>query len=89
MRIILTLFFSLCVFISVTATCFADSSTAKEGSVEWYRLPENKNALEAKLAECAQKSRDAQQADDMCRNAKRADFLGGPYEKVKEPTFGF
>ena len=68
---------------------YADNEEFKAGSVEWYRLPENKDALTAKLVECEQKSRSEQQNDDQCRHAKKADFLGTPYEKVKEPTYGF
>ncbi|MSS29144.1 hypothetical protein FYJ44_14175 [Desulfovibrio sp. PG-178-WT-4] len=67
----------------------ASAETVTEGSLEWYRLPENKDAREAKLAECEKLSREKQKADALCRNAKRANFLGEPYQKVKEPTYGF
>lgn len=67
----------------------AAAETVAEGSLEWYRLPENKDAREAKLAECEKLSREKQKADELCRNAKRANFLGEPYQKVKEPTYGF
>lgn len=67
----------------------ASAETVAEGSLEWYRLPENKETREAKLAECEKLSREKQKADELCRNAKRANVLGEPYQKVKEPTYGF
>lgn len=67
----------------------ASAETVTEGSLEWYRLSENKDAREAKLAECEKLPREKQKTDELCRNAKRASFLGEPYQKVKEPTYGF
>ena len=67
----------------------ASAETVIEGSLAWYRLPENKEAREAKIAEYEKLSCEKQKADELCRNAKRANFLGEPYQKVKEPTYGF
>ena len=61
-------------------------------SVEWYRAPENKTALEAKLAECKNNPGELKGTPN-CVNAFKAfelNFLqGGKFEKVREPEFGF
>ena len=59
------------------------------GSIDWYRNPENKAALEAKLQECSRMSESARKANEECNNARLADIQGEKFEKVKEPTFGF
>ncbi len=82
-----TALFALCLLLA--ASPIAAAEQPKEGSVEWYRLSENKVALDVKIAECEQKPQDEREADELCRNAKRAQFLGPPYEKVREPKYGF
>lgn len=90
MRNIKIALFALCLSLAASSVAVAaEAGQIKEGSVEWYRLPENKAAMEAKIAECDQKPQDERKADELCRNAKRAQFLGPPYEKVREPRYGF
>lgn len=65
---------------------FADDAPR---SIDWFRDPQNKAALEAKLKECGHMSESAQKADEECNNARLADIHGEKFQKVKEPTFGF
>ena len=74
----------LCLFFSGMA--FAAD---EPGSIDWFRDPSNKVALEVKLEECKNMPESEQKADKLCRNAKKAAFLGGKYQKVKEPAYGF
>ncbi len=78
---------------ALLAAAFALSGCNSEETrtVEWYLKPENKPALEAKLAECQNNPGQLKDTPN-CVNARKAAeriFLGGKFEKVKEPTFGF
>lgn len=55
--------------------------------VEWYKAPENKQALEEKLAWCRQ-HKEKQGVEQNCINAETAYMLGGKMNqggKIKEP----
>lgn len=54
-------------------------------SVQWYKAPENKQALDERLAWCRQ-HKEKQGVDQNCINAETASALGGKFEKVKEPA---
>lgn len=71
----------------------ATACDAKEETktVEWYLQPENTAALEAKRKECKDNPGELANTPN-CQNskaAKQAQFKGGTFEKVKEPTYGF
>ena len=56
-------------------------------TVEWYLKPENKPALEAKIAECKNNPGELEKTPN-CVNARRAyekKFFSGKFEKVEEP----
>ncbi|SBW05680.1 conserved exported hypothetical protein [uncultured delta proteobacterium] len=77
----------------VTALAFALSGCNSEETktVEWYLKPENKPALDAKLAECRNNPGQLKDTPN-CINARQAAekiFLGGKFDKVREPEFGF
>ena len=66
-------------------------NTEETRSVEWYLKPEHKAALDAKLAECKNNPGELKDTPN-CINARAAAeriFLGGKFEKVREPDFGF
>lgn len=66
-------------------------SSEETKTVEWYVKPENKAALDAKLAECKNNPGELGNTPN-CVNARKAFeqiFLGGKFEKVKEPDYGF
>ena len=72
-------------------TCF--SAQAEEvKTVDWYKLPENKAALEAKLEECRNNPGQLENTPN-CKNARAAHselFMnGGTYQKVKKPNYDF
>jgi len=59
-------------------------------TVEWYRAPENKAALEIKLAECKNNPGELRNTPN-CINARKAfelNFTSGKFDKVREPDFG-
>ena len=60
-------------------------------TVEWYMKPENKTALDTKLAECRNNPGELKDTPN-CVNARQAAeriFKGGTFEKVREPKYGF
>ena len=75
-------------FLALALTGCDDEKTK---TVEWYLQPENKPALDAKLAECRNNPGELKKTPN-CVNARKAaerKFMGGKYDKVKEPEFGF
>ena len=57
-------------------------------TVEWYLKPENKVALETKLAECKNNPGEVWETPN-CVNArmkKKKRTLGGKFQKVQEPA---
>ena len=74
-------------FILTLAGC----NTGETRTVEWYLQPENKSFLNTKLAECRNNPGELGNTPN-CVNARKAaerKFLGGKFEKVREPDFGF
>ena len=88
--------FSLAVLASSLMLVFCSSfSYAKEENevrtVSWFRDPANKAALEATLKQCQDNPGQLQNTPN-CINARKAaeaNFMGGKYEKVREPKFDF
>lgn len=72
---------------AVASMCFPLSALAadKVMSVEWYRVAENTQALEAKLKEYREKP-ELREKDKNCQNAADASVTKGSFGKVKEPA---
>jgi len=73
------------------ALALAGCSAEETKTVVWYLQPENKPALDAKLAECRNNPGELGKTPN-CVNARKAAeriFMGGKFDKVKEPEFGF
>ena len=73
----------------ITMFALVGCNAEETRTVEWYLKPENKTALETKLAECKNNPGELKDTPN-CINARKArekQFLGGKFEKVREPTF--
>ena len=74
--------------LALSALCLPLSACADEEavkSVEWYKAPENRAALEEKLKQCRENP-ELRQNDKNCQNAADASVLGGSFKKVEEPA---
>lgn len=73
--------------LALSVLCLPLSACADEEvkSVKWYKAPENKQALDAKLKQCLDNP-ELQQKDQNCQNAADASVLSGSFKKVKEPA---
>lgn len=77
--------------VTLVALVLTGCNREETKTVEWYQAPENKAALEAKLAECRNNPGELRKTPN-CENARKAYqniFKGGTFEKVKEPKYGF
>lgn len=77
-------------FVLIVGT-LAGCSGEETRTVDWYLQPENKVVWEEKLKECNNNPGELNNTPN-CQNARKAadkQFLGGPFEKVKEPTYEF
>ena len=77
--------------LSTLALCaaFVGGCNAEETkTVEWYLAPENKAALDAKIAECKSNPGELWNTPN-CVNARHAaerKIMGGSFKKVQEPA---
>ena len=69
----------------------AGCNSEETKTVEWYLKPENKPALDAKIAECKNNPGELKSTPNCVNAFKAAEriFMGGKFEKVREPEFGF
>lgn len=72
--------------LALTGFCLPLAANAEEKvmSVEWYRAPENSQALEEKLRQCRENP-EQRHKDKNCQNAADAAATRGRFQKVKEP----
>ena len=69
----------------------AGCTSEETKTVEWYLKPENKPALDAKIAECKNNPGELKSTPNCVNAFKAAEriFTGGSFEKVREPEYGF
>lgn len=83
------IFIAFVLMISMLSACGSGEETR---TVEWYLLPENKSAWDAKLEQCRNNPGELGNTPN-CVNARRAfdrQFLrGGENKPTIEPEFGF
>jgi len=74
--------------IAILALSLAACNSEDTKTVEWYLKPENKAALEVKIAECKNNPGELWNTPN-CQNARMAfekRLLGGSFQKVEEPA---
>lgn len=72
--------------LALAGLCFPLSANAEEKvmSVDWYRAPENSQALEEKLRQCRENP-ELRHRDKNCQNAADAAATRSRFQKVQEP----